>query len=338
MSISLTMRHEYNETPIPNAFIDNFMMKANPIYTIIYVYGLRLCMSGGNGLSSQELAENLNILESDVDNAWRYWEKQGIVRIVRSGAEMDIMFLTIPSKQKKPAAARVLDNKPRYALEELEIYQEQSMDIKNLFKHAERTLGKLLTYNDLNVIFGFYDWLRLPIDEIMYLFEYCSEHEHTDLRYIEKVAVDWAEKGINTLQKAKDYVDSFNHSYKEIMRALDSSGFPSASQRSYIDKWLETYHMPVEIIEEACDRSVLQLGRPKITYVDKILENWHTKNIRTLEAVKNEVVSRQTGQVAKKKPVRNEKKNRFVNFEQRNIDYTELERMEQQQIMQGMKG
>ena len=346
-NISMTVRHEYNETPIPNIFIDHYMMKANPVYALIYIYGMRLCVSGGSGLSSSELAESLNILESDVENAWRYWEKQGLVQIGRSASEMDIVFLPIPLQQKKTERARsepkpltVLETQPIYSVEELELYQKQSRDIKDLFKHAEDAMGKLLTYNDLNVIFGFYDWLRLPVDVIERLFTYCADNDHRDLRYAEKIAVDWVEHGIDSVEKAEYYTQGFNRDYREVMRALGGSGLPSASQKRYIDKWLSAYNMPVEIIQEACDISAVQIGRPKIAYVDKILEDWNKKNIRTVEEIRRE----QTAFSANKKPAaasgpqRKEKKNRFINFDQREIDYAELERLELEQLKQSMKG
>jgi len=339
------MRHEYNETPIPNIFIDRYMMKANPVYALIYIYGMRLCMGGGSGLSSSELAESLNILESDVENAWRYWEKQGLVQIGRSDSEMDIVFLPIPSQQKKAERIKqeakpsaIMEIQPVYGVEELELYQTQSRDIKNLFKHAEQAMGKMLTYNDLNIIFGFYDWLRLPVCVIECLFTYCADNDHRDLRYIEKIAVDWAEHGIDTVEKAESYAQGFNHGYREIMRALGNGGSPSASQKRYIDKWLNTYNMPVEIVQEACDISAVQIGRPKIAYVDKILEDWNKKNIRSVAEIKQEqsefISNKKTAPAAQP---RNEKKNRFVNFNQRDIDYVELERLELEQLKQSMK-
>ena len=342
--ISMSMRHEYNETPIPNAFIDRYMVKANPVYSLIYIYGMRLCMGGGSGLSSSELAENLNILESDVENAWRYWEKQGLVQIGRSDSEMDIVFLAVPLQQKKTERVKseakpltVLETQPIYGVEELELYQKQSRDIKNLFKHAEQAMGKLLTYNDLNIIFGFYDWLRLPIDVIECLFTYCADNDRRELRYIEKIAVDWAEHGIDSIEKAESYVQGFNHDYRDVMRALGGSGSPSASQKRYIDKWLSTYNMPAEVIQEACDIAAVQIGRPKIAYVDKILEDWNKKNIRSIEDIKREQTAFTSTKKVSAAP-RNEKKNRFVNFNQRDIDFDELERLELEQLKMSMKG
>jgi DnaD/phage-associated family protein len=303
-------------------------------------------MGGGGGLSSSELAESLNILESDVENAWRYWEKQGLIQIGGSNAEMDIVFLAIPHRQKKTERIKPdntpvtpLERQPVYGVEELEIYQKQSRDIKNLFKCAEQAMGKLLTYNDLNIIFGFYDWLRLPVNVIEYMFTYCADNDHRDLRYIEKIAVDWAEQGVDSIEKAEAHVQDSGKGYREIMRALGGNGTPSASQKRYIDKWVGTYNMPVAVVQEACDISAFQIGRPKIAYVDKIIEDWNKKNIRSIEDIKREQSAfssnRKQGAAA---AGRNEKKNRFVNFNQRDIDFEELERLELEQLKLSMKG
>jgi DnaD/phage-associated family protein len=344
-NISMTMRHEYSETPISNAFIDRYMMKANPVYSLIYIYGVRLCMGGGGGLSSAELAQALNILESDVVNAWKYWEKEGLVQLMQSGEEMDIVFLppaakTAPAKLSREKAPVFLETRPQYTLDELEIYQNQSKEIRGLFKHAERALGKMLTYNDLNVIFGFYDWLRLPLPVIEFLLTYCGDHEHRDLRYIEKAAAEWADKEIDSVEKAQTHVQTFNRDYKQILRALGSaSGTPSPTQKSSMDKWLFTYRMPLEIILEACDICAVEKGGAKLNYVDGILKGWNEKDIRTLEAV------RKDREVFKKEKERSkgtrkppEKVNRFVNFNQRKNDYTELERLELEQLKQSVKG
>jgi len=75
------MSCDYYATSLPNAFIDNYMDKANPVFTLVYIYGLRKCMSGSGDLTTSELAARLNILETDVVNAWKYWEQQELIKI-----------------------------------------------------------------------------------------------------------------------------------------------------------------------------------------------------------------------------------------------------------------
>lgn len=42
----------------------------------------------------------------------------------------------------------------------------------------------------------------------------------------------------------------------------------------------------MELIQEACSRTVLQTGQPSFPYADKILQRWKDKNIRTLGDVR----------------------------------------------------
>jgi DnaD/phage-associated family protein len=230
----------------------------------------------------------------------------------------------------------------------MERYQQMDSNLKAIVRHAEKTMGKMLTHNDLNIIFGFYDWLRLPADVIEYLFEYCSDHGHRELRYIEKVAVEWADSGVSDISAAIEHTRSFSKEIKDIMAALGGNGQPSASQKRYMDKWINTYNMPVDVIVEACDITSVQIGRPRITYVDKVLSDWYSKDIRTIEDIKREqalhaanVAELKTVAARRSSPqtqhqAQTARQNKFVNFVQRDDDLEEIERMEQERLLRSV--
>ncbi|MCL2462605.1 MAG: DNA replication protein DnaD, partial [Defluviitaleaceae bacterium] len=67
---NIQMTCAFDNTFIPNAFIDQYMTKANPVFSLVYIYGLRRCMGGAGSLSVSEIGKELNILETDVINAW----------------------------------------------------------------------------------------------------------------------------------------------------------------------------------------------------------------------------------------------------------------------------
>jgi DnaD/phage-associated family protein len=193
----------------------------------------------------------------------------------------------------------------------------------------------------MNLLFGFYDWLRLPVDVIGYMLTYCAQNDHRDLRYIEKVALDWAENQIDDMDKALAYAQDFDRDYRGILQAMGlSAGFPSPSQRKYIDKWLKDYQMPVALALEACDRAAVQIGKPTFAYVNKILESWHKKGIDTLEAARADAADfakkkEETAKTAEPKVI---KTNKFVNFKQRERDYAQMEKMEREYIARSLKG
>ena len=335
---------------LPLAFIDRYMSACTPVYSLIYIYGLRHALSGGSGLSTKEIGEVFHILETDVLNAWKYWEDQGLVKMDSdNGESMAIEFLPLDSKPKKtldkPVALAVappifnVDVRPQYTVEELSFYQKQSKDIERLFSHAEQTLSKLLTYNDMSVLFGFYDWLRLPIDVLLYMLSYCSESGHRDMRYIEKVALDWAERSINSVEAAQDYTQTFDQEYRSVMKALGHpAAFPSPTQRKYMQKWLKEMEMPLNLVLEACDKTAIQIGKPKLTYIDKILADWHQKGIKSLEEVSAAEADWKKAEKLAEEADRNRTKvaskprNRFANFKSRERDFAQIERMEQEYL------
>ncbi|MCL2198495.1 MAG: DnaD domain protein, partial [Defluviitaleaceae bacterium] len=274
---------------LPFAFIDDFMANCLPVYPLIYIYSLRRLISG-DSVTLAEISERFHITEGDVIKAWRHWEKEKLVSIVSGKQGMEITFLPIA---KQPTDELILEDpilptesRPQYTAQELACYRTESRDIERLFSRAEKTLGKLLSYNDMNVIFGFHDWLRLPIEVIEYLLTYCAENDHRSLRYIEKCALDWADNDIASLEQALLYVQNFDRDYRLILQHMGQvSGYPTPSHRKYMKKWLHEWRFPLELITEACDRCIEQISKPNFKYVDKILSEWHKKGITTLEAV-----------------------------------------------------
>ena len=57
-------------------------------------------------------------------------------------------------------------------------------------------------------------------DLIEYLIEYCVSKGKTSIRYIEKVALAWADEGINTVEAAKDEVSNHNEAVFGVMKAF----------------------------------------------------------------------------------------------------------------------
>ena len=53
-----------------------------------------------------------------------------------------------------------------------------------------------------------------------------------------------------------------------------------------MNTWLNDYGFTMDIIQEACSRTVLSTGQPSFQYADKILSGWKDKNVRTLADVR----------------------------------------------------
>ena len=52
-----------------------------------------------------------------------------------------------------------------------------------------------------------------------------------------------------------------------------------------IDRWFRDYSFPVDIVLEACDRTMRTIHQPSFEYADKILKDWKDKGVRAVEDI-----------------------------------------------------
>lgn len=332
-------------TPLSNEFIDKYMPFANFAYSLIYIYALRHFANGTASLSEGDIAETFKILESDVIKAWEYWAEKGLVKMEKTDSGLSIEFLKIPAEESTPLVSpsavpvKNLGEKPSYSPKEIELYRSSYDEINNIVLFCEKILGKMLNANELSVLYSFYDWLRLPIELIEYLVSYCAENGHRRLSYIEAIAIDWAENGIDTIDKAKAQFELFNKDYRDILKALGLSGRnPAPKEIEFIERWLKEYNLPVPIILEACDRTVISTGKGQFKYTEKILSNWYKAGVKTIADIKKlEESHKENNKAAEKTKEGPKRVNRFANFAQREKDYDQLEKMEAELLLKGLK-
>ena len=181
----------------------------------------------------------------------------------------------------------------------------------------------------MNTIFFWYDSLKFTTELIEYLVEYCITNGHSSLRYMDKVALGWAENGIDTIERAKEHVSIRSKAYYSIMKAFGISGRNLAdSEIAFVNKWTKELSFDIEIIQEACKRTISATQKPSFEYADTILTNWHNQNVHTIKdiAAVDEAFSKSKRTTAPTQTA-GTKRNKFNNFEQRVYDFDKLEKM-----------
>jgi len=325
-------------TQISNIFIDEHMPQAMPAFVVVYLYAFRQVVSGNSTLSNGEIAKALGMLEGDIIKAWEYWQSKEIVKVDETGGVTFLPLVSQKEEKTKQKAVLVLEKRPEYGIEEIATYMENSDMVRELFVSAQEHLGKMLTQNDMSVLFSFYDWLGLPVAVIEMLLAYASGQGHYNLRYIEKIAVQWAEMGIHTTEEAMDFIKERKENYAVIMKAMGFTGRRAVSaEEVFIKKWRKEYGFSAEIICMACEKTVMQTGKGSFPYTDKILEGWKEKKVSTKEDVDRLEAEFATGKQMKRETTTQakqakpqKKQNRFVNFEQRKWDFDAIEQFERE--------
>ena len=143
----------------------------------------------------------------------------------------------------------------------------QNESVAELFFIAERYLGRTLSATDINTLLYFYDVLGFSTELIVYLIESCVSNNHTSIRYIEKVALGWADQHITTVEEAKQGSPVLGKMYYAVMNAFGITGRKLVSTEiAYISRWTNEYGFDSDIILEACKRTMASLHQPPIQH------------------------------------------------------------------------
>lgn len=355
--IQLTSDYPHNHISVPRVFIDKYMADANGEFVKVYLF-LLCCMgsSASSDCSISAIADHFNYTEKDILRALKYWEKVGVISLeldtdneltglrfkdltggtiqsvsTQVSAEAAVVSQSNEEPPVTKAATKTKKTSTRkkheYTLDEMKEFHNNH-EVSELLFIIETYLKHPLSSTEMNTIFFWYDGLKFSGELIEYLVEYCITNGHSSLRYMDKVAISWAENNIDTIEKAKEQISIRSKAYYSIMKAFGISGRNlTDSEMEFVNKWSKEYAFDIEIIQEACKRTISATSKPSFEYADSILTNWHNNNVHTLKdvAALDEVFNKTKRMTAAPSPA--PKRNKFNNFEQRTYDYDKLEKV-----------
>lgn len=356
--IALYKDNYADSTVVSNLFIDEYMKDANDAQLKVYFYLLRM-LNADQAISVSGIADKFNHTEKDVIRALKYWEKQQILDLdfdenkalvgihlrdlsaQATPASQHNVLLTSGSVQAQntagssmisaaaqrvqttPQEATPVYTKPAYSLDQLREFKEREETSQLLFI-AEAYIGKPLTPSEIKTILFFTDVLHFSDDLIDYLLQYCVERGKKDFKYIEKVAVNWAEEGITTPKQAQKFSTRYDKSVYSIMNSLGRSTAPTAKELEFINRWTREYGFSTDIILEACERSSLATDRHRFEYAEGILSSWKNAGIHHKADIQQADATYQKKKATKPAPAASS--NRFTQFAQNSYDFAALEK------------
>ncbi len=345
------------ETAISNRFIDEYMAEANDAQLKIYLFLIRM-MDANLPTSVSDIADKFNYPEKDVLRALKYWESRQLLELdfdeARSLTGIRILPLEAapqPTKTAKRAAVAsaitpVLSfvnpqtdlphdeakddapsaiTKPAYSAKELKQFKG-SDETAQLLMVAEQYVGRPLTRSDMETILFMYDRLDFSTELIDYLMQHCVERGKRDFRYMEKVALSWREQGITTVSEAQRATRGYDKIVYSIMRSLGKSASPAPKELEYINKWTKEYGFMLDVIQEACDKTVMSVDSHRFAYADGILSKWYQAGVQKKADISEaESALKKKNAAPKAKAQTRQPKNSFNRFEQNSYDFDSLE-------------
>lgn len=347
-SLSVSQDSHAGMTMLSNRFIDEYMTDANDAQIKVYLYLLRCAGTGlPSGISA--IADRFNYTEKDILRALQYWDKKHVISMLyddtgklvgirlenldaRAADIISMPETAQPSPAPIPAApvtavASSAAEEPVYdksviTLDQIKAFKQQA-ETSELVFITEQYLGKPLSSENIRSIIFMTDILQFSTDLIDYLVQYCVDRGKKDFRYIEKVAINWAQAGVSTPKEAAAYAIKYDKNIYTVMNALGRTNAPTQKEASYIQKWFREYGFTPDMVLEACERCALATDKHRFEYTDGILQSWKENGVHTIQDIQDADAAFQ-----KKKTSRGVRSasssNPFHQFRQNQYDYDEL--------------
>ena len=310
------------------SFVEKWGRLAKAEYLQVYIYALSNFKKSGKVMSAADISKKLHIEIEAVLEAIDFWVTAEVLKECGDGYCFPKEEDGKPQSTKGLSVAARLRTRPSYDSAEIDAATSVNGNIDYLFKQAEKILEKLLSPSDFEMIYSFVDWLGLPVEVVIMLLRFAKGQGKVGKRYLETVAIDWADKGINTYESAEEYI-------KEIELKLSNEGkirgvlgiydrALTQTEKKYISLWTFEKNVPIPMITEAYDRTVAATGKLSWAYMNKIIMSWLDEGLESVEQIREH----ETLFKLKNSPVRERsggKKSKFNNYEDTNKpDYSDF--------------
>lgn len=267
-----------NALAVPMAVADRLINEANESQMKIYMYLLKAGSS--SKVTIESIADYFNYSEADVKRALRFWN---IIGKENTANDSDKISDAATGKGDNVVSFSV---RPSYSKEKIAEFSKIP-EISQLMFVAEQYMARPLKPDDVMSMLYLYDELGFSADLIECLLEYCIENNKKSFRAIENVALEWKGLGVASVEDAKRLTRQVPKEMPEILSAfgLDSNKQVIDAEIIYVRKWVERFGFTLDIIKEACARTVMSLGKADFRYANGILTVWHDAKVSTIADV-----------------------------------------------------
>ncbi|MBR5507783.1 MAG: DnaD domain protein [Clostridia bacterium] len=291
---SIIINNNPDSFSVYSGFVDKFIKDANASFIKVYIYIVRHS-NDKDGMTYEKIAKDTGLLKSDVVASLKFWQENDAITLdnnsitINKIAEPQQSLIAETHSENKMTEERVLQPNTSVAssYKGAEVVKTVNSDreLASLFMLVSQILNKNLSTNDYKIIYSFIDYLKLPEQVIIILFEYCASNGKTNMRYIEKIAYSWADNGITTPDLANKFVKNSNKeqsilsTYKKNFR-ISGREFTQTEEKMLLS-WINDYKADEELIMRAYDCAVMNTGKVSFRYMDSIIKNEiESKNVK----------------------------------------------------------
>lgn len=291
-----------NAVVIPRFILDDHLrlVTSKQLKALLYIFS-----SNAENVSSNKLALFVGCDIEEIDDIMEYWVATGIIN--RDGTYSVPAMTTAPPKDDKPmaekeptkkvtmkmtgvsektaVATRVLEA-PRLSPKDVVARANEDKGVAGLLMESQNVLCRTISHSEQEMLVNMIDYYGLKPEVVLMILDYAKSVGKANTRYISAVAKNWGDEGIDTVAKAGEKLDEIaanDKRWNEICEIAElPKKHPTAKQSEYAKKWLGGWGFSLELISKCFEMAKDNEVKKTFPYVDKILETWFEKGIKSL--------------------------------------------------------
>ncbi len=242
--------------------------------------------ANGGSFDAEICAKAVGYPAADCADAMQYWVAAGVLC-----GQGDPVPAPAPSPVSAVAAPSAPAPRPKAVkpqMKEVIAAQKSSPEFAYLLDTVSARLGKPLPHGDMETLLYLFTTAGLPAEVILMAVGYAVQSDRFTMRYIEKIALDWADKGILTIAAAEEHLCYLEHCQQALLKVQTVCGLAAplnatTTNLSLAEKWIFAWHISDGLLQAAQAICLEKTGKFDMRYVNRILENWHAQGITTAD-------------------------------------------------------
>ena len=267
------------DTHVENLFLSEYMPSAPENAVKVYLLTLMHAQQG-LPLDSAALAKKLRLSAEEVDAAWDYWYKVGLVRLTKNSAQqgggrgVELLNIREMVFGRRPEGSAAAAETAPFALDDEEF--------SRLLQNIESATGRLLEAREPEEVASWISEYGMAPEVILLGYKYCTQRGKSNrCRYVGAILKDWRAKGLVTADQVEDSLaasDRHYEFYRAVMKELGFHRSASEPEKRIMDNWFDRMGCSLDEVMDAC-RATTGIANPNINYVNSVLvSRYNEKN------------------------------------------------------------
>lgn len=270
---------------VPSILVDKYLKIASEYQLKALLFILR----NGGASSSAKIAKALGQTSSDIDELMEFWLEEGILS---NGEATPVINDSKAEVKAETVTVKELLSAPRLSPKDIVNAMRDNESVAVLLNEAQTVLGRTISHAEQEMLVNMVNYYGLPAEVVLMILEfYRSEREKgrsISISYINKMAKNWAEDGIDSVACAEEKLVEIERSDRLWTEVVAITGIrhrrPTQKQRDMIKRWFDDFDITMLTI--AADIMKENIPEPKLSYMDAVIKGWKKNDIKSPSQLK----------------------------------------------------